>query len=135
MENEELWIDLGTLITCSTYENDFLNIWFRYDKENPKPEYDTIDYSLRCALRALGFKITKRTTTFAPGYGLEVICVEYQTNIHRHHDKWIQKYNNWLDSVAEEVYQDIDTPCSLCEADKIDEGNQSLDKSVKDVIH
>ena len=94
--DKELWIDLHTLVSCSSINNGFVEIVYQYTDDEP-PRLDSgITYRLRVALRAVGFKITKltRTYTFCDKLVMEI----YSTNIPD--ALWsFKEYNEWMDEV------------------------------------
>jgi hypothetical protein len=100
-KQKELWIDLQSLIQCSTRENGYVIIYNQYDKDHPCPVTDTFTYQLRIALRALGYKITK-WIRYMDGWDIKMI--EYKTNIPEAVYEKNNYWNKWIDEVCEESY-------------------------------
>lgn len=100
-EKKELWIDLQSLMQCSTRENGYVVLYYQYNKDHPYPVNNTNTYQLRVALRALGYKITKYITYMDE---LDIKMIEYRTNIPEAVFEANNHYNEWLHEVCEEHY-------------------------------
>lgn len=98
-ETKELWIDLQSIIKCSTRENGYLVIYCQYNKDYPCPLNDTYTYQLRVALRAVGYKITKWINHMD---GWDIKMTEYRTNIPEDVYEKNNHWNEWVGKVCEE---------------------------------
>jgi hypothetical protein len=101
--DNELWVDLHTLVSCSYYENGLLRINFQYNAANPEPRQDTMTYCLRKAIRAVGFNITKIECIYNDEHGCD--CKTYYTDIPQ--VLWedsTKAYNAWTD-IYDERYR------------------------------
>jgi hypothetical protein len=113
MDNE-LWVDLHTLISCSYYDNGFLHINFQYNKQDPEPMSDTMTYCLRKAIRAVGFKITKIECIYNDEHKCD--CKTYYTNIPEAlWESTTKAYNAWTD-VYDERYRVPICPARRCQS-------------------
>jgi hypothetical protein len=113
MDNE-LWVDLHTLVSCSYYENGLLCINFQYNEEHPAPMEDTMTYCLRKAIRAVGFKITKIETIFNDNH--ECDWKTYYTDIPEVVWNDARKaYNAWTD-IHDESYREPICPARRCQS-------------------
>jgi hypothetical protein len=100
--NKELWIDLECLGLSSHQEDGYVVFYEEFNDEHPEPFPNLTWYSLRIALRALGYKVTKRVSVLRD---LQAIFVSYHTNISQEiHQKATQVYNSHVDEICEERY-------------------------------
>jgi hypothetical protein len=95
--NDELWIDLQSLISCSSYDEGFLTIYYQYNENHKEPADDTITYCLRKALRAVGRKITRVETYYNDDY--ECVMKSYYTSVTKEEGEYSCKL--WNDYVGE----------------------------------
>jgi hypothetical protein len=111
-DNKELWIDLHSLITTSSFDGDsdcmVADYHYERDDGSLEPCDDTLIYKLRIALRAVGHKITK----ISSGFNTQYRCVwkEIYTTVNK--SEWEEStklYNTWVNEVCVERYEVTDT--------------------------
>lgn len=78
-KQNELWIDLQSLIRCSGYRSGLKTVFCQYNENHKQPADDTYHYCLRKALRAVGHKITFIRHCY--DHNDNCVQVEYQTTI------------------------------------------------------
>ena len=114
-EQKELWIDLHSLISCSTLNCEchekntcpdgkpsYLVIYYQYSKKNPEHLYNPYVYLLRKALRAVGHKITKIDNHLYDD--LSAFMTEYRTSITEEEYNKNNYWNNWIGDITTEHY-------------------------------
>jgi hypothetical protein len=105
--HSELWIDLLSLVSSSCTEKGFTTIYYQYYKDENRDE--TLTYTLRVALRALGYKITKIECVYDDNLNLRL--KSYYTNIPP--DVWAEARkieSDWIrDTYTDDGYYESDS--------------------------
>ena len=101
--SDELWIDLHSLISSASFENDLVCFYY-----GPGEDKETLTYLLRKALREVGFKIVSWKTCFDKNFEPEL--VEYFTDIPK--ALWDSKtvlWSDWTTEVCEDFHDISDS--------------------------
>ena len=99
-QNKEEWIDLHTLIQCSTNENGKMVIHYQFDVQK-EYAYDTNWYCLRVALRKVGHKIEKYVDYYED---FNLIKRSFYTSITEEEHEYSSKLYNEMVSMGQEIH-------------------------------
>jgi len=123
------WIDLSILIESSCYTNDKLDIFYDWNGTYVSMVESNTKYLLRKALRNVGHKIVKVTSTYSANG--QCIMTSYLTTIGKEQgNKMTQLYNQWISETHDEEYPESESESEDEEEEKQEEKQECDDPSM-----